>query len=266
MKTIKYFVTAMLIVCMAFMITACGSGSKADEDSAVQNQGSVGQSTQGDLDLGENLKWPAESMGKLPEINGKITAVLKDDSTGQCTVAFAEMKKVDAEAYVAELKKLGLTGELDMADSESILHSGKAADGSTAVFAYNITSQEGTLSYGTGDASVQSADTAVDMNDAASWPEDFMESVPELAGKIVDVVNDNNKNVTVSLEYVDKAIFEGYIDLLKVNGFTKDVDESTSVSSIDFRAYNAKGEWVNAYLNIEEGNNTATITMEKPAQ
>ena len=37
-------------------------------------------------------------------------------------------------------------------------------------------------------------------------------------------------------------------------------------ANISFRAYNAKGERVNAYLNIIEGNNTATITMEKPAQ
>lgn len=146
-----------------------------------------------------------------------------------------------------------------------LIQSGKAANGTTAVFTYKITAKEGTISYGPGNASSQSG-KAVDMNDAASWPENFIASVPELAGKIVDVVKDNNKQVTVSLEYVDKAIFEGYSKQLKQNGFTVDVDESTSVSTIDYRAYNAKGEWVNAYLNIIEGNNTATITMEKPAQ
>ncbi|AHF11299.1 MULTISPECIES: hypothetical protein [Dehalobacter] len=265
MKTIRYFVTVVIIVCMAFMMTACGSGSKIDENSEAQSQGNAAQSTNSDLDVGENLKWPTDSMGNLPGLKGKISAVLKDDSTGQCTVAFSEMAKEDAQAYIAEMKKRGYTGELSVADEESLIHSGKAANGSTAVFTYNVTAKEGTISFGTGDASGQSA-TAVDMTDAASWPENYMEGVPELVGRIVDVVNDNNKSVTVSLEHVDKAIFEDYIKLLKLNGFTKDVDESTSVSSSDFRAYNAKGEWANACLNIVEGNNTATITMEKPAQ
>jgi len=267
MKTIRCFVTVVIIVCMAFMITACGSGSKTDENNGGQTQGNAGQSgsTNGDLDVGQNLKWPADNMGNLPELKGKITAVLKDDSTGQCTVAFSEMAKEDAQAYITEMKKMGYTGEMSMADEESLIHSGKAADGSTAVFTYNITAKEGAISYGSGNASGQSA-TAADMNDAASWPEDFMESVPELAGENNDGVHDNNKSITVHLEYVDQAIFEGYIKFLKQNGFTTDVDESTSVSAIDFRAYNAKGEWVNAYMNIEKGNNTATVTMEKPAQ
>ncbi len=268
MRKIKYLIAAACIVCLTLTLAACGGGKTEDsgktEDggkAAQENAGNV--STGAELDFGQNLKWPADSMGKLPEITGKITGVLKDDGSGQCTVAFSEMTKENAQAYIAEMKKMGYTGELSMADEESLVHSGKAADGSTAFFTYNVTAKEGTISYGSGKTSGQSA-AEIDRNDAAPWPKNFMESVPELAGRITDVVNDNNKKVTVSLEYVDKAIFEDYIKLLKLNGFTQDADENTSVSAIDFRAYNAQGEWVNAYLRIEEGNNTATITMEKP--
>lgn len=270
-KSIKFLISLGLIICMIVTISACGSSGQEDAKKGTAGPAQAGPTVEqqgngkAEVDIAKNLKWPEDSMGNLPEPKAKITAVLKDSTTGECTVAFSEMSKEDAEAYVSELKKLGFSGELEMADTESIIQSGKLKNGSTAAFVYKLSAKEGTISYGSGSggASVQAAGGPVDMSDAASWPGKFMNSVPELEGKIIDVVSENNKYVTVTLEYVEKKVFEDYIAQLKQNGFTVEVDEKTSVSSIDFWANNSAGDRVHAYLTIEGSNNTATVEMEK---
>lgn len=270
-RNIRFLIALGLIICMSVTISACGSSGQEDAKKGTAGQVQAGPTVEkqgngkAEVDLAKNLKWPEDSMGNLPEPKATITAVLKDSTTGECTVAFSEMSKEDAETYVSELKKMGFSGEMEMADTESIIQSGKLENGSTAVFVYKLTAKEGSISYGSksGSASGPAAGGPVDMSDAATWPDKFMNSVPELEGKIVDVVNQNNKYVTVTLEYVDKKVFEDYVARLKQNGFTVDVDEKTSVSSIDFWANNSAGDRVHAYLTIEGSNNTATVEMEK---
>lgn len=268
-----------IIIFTAMLLTSCrgvgnvikkkipGGDIKIDESSGKIESGDSSMS------FGENLKWPKEFMVNMPEPKGNVTAVVKDDKTRQCSVCISEMNKDDASDYAASLKKLGYSGGVEVSDSESIMFSGKASDGSEVVFLYNTTSKEGSVSYnpnkGAADSNSNSNTESntnngpVDLTDVAPWPKEFTKDIPELKGKIVSASNNNNY-VSASLEYVEKKDFEAYIKQLKDNGYTIDADESASTDSIDFSAYNAKGEWVRAYLIIEGDITKVIVEMEKP--
>jgi len=267
-KVIQVLILAAFSVCLVMTLSACGSsGDDTQSGSLTDNLASGSIDTAGgSLDYGNNLQWPEEKMAGLPAPQGKITGVLSDDSTGQCTVTFNEMTQQDAESYAAKIKEMGYTNGLNFADADSIMSGGTNANGEGAFFTYNITAKEGSISYTPQEVNGQSSAGSTDMTDAAAWPEGFINNVPELSGKITDVVNDNNQLVTVTLEAVEKADFEAYVTALKQNGYTVEADESSSVEYIYYHAYNADGEWVNACLSISDDGNSATVEMEKPAQ
>ncbi|MDF2686594.1 MAG: hypothetical protein K0S55_1776 [Clostridia bacterium] len=119
----------------------------------------------------------------------------------------------------------------------------------------------------TDETAAEASDTnkeAVDMTDAMPWPKDFINEVPELEGKISDVVNDNDIYITITVEYVEKSVFEAFTEQLKQAGFNVDIDKSTSTETIDFSAHNEKDEWIRAYLSLDDVNNYAVIEMSKP--
>jgi len=267
--------TAGIIICMGISLAACGSIQKTgktgseNQQSAQSQSGKEAGNNKTTVAAGQNMEWPKEKMANLTEPKANVTAIVKDDTTKQCTVAFGEMSEADAKAYILKLKELGYVNNVvEMTDANSVMFSGESSSGEQVTFIYNISTKDGTIFYdpkGKGTSSI-SISKSVDMTDAAAWPANFIPGVPELNGKITDVVNDNNKTTTVYLDYVEKAAFEAYVKQLKQNGYTVEVDESTSVTSVDFRAYNAAREWVHAYLNIEQDRNSATIEMEKASE
>lgn len=272
MKKLKLSILVAMLILAMIAMSACGKDSKpndaskkTDQTQTSTNSNSNESSSGGTVSVGEKLTWPKALLGSLPEPKGKITAIIKDENKGQCTVAFAEMTKEDAKAYAAKIKEIGYTAELEAEDAEALIISGTSKEGSQVCFTYNITTKEGTIFYSSkADNTTSSTDnTPSDMTDAMPWPKDFIKEIPELTGKIIDVSNNNDKKVSVYLEYVNKVDFEKYVKQLKENGFTVDSDENSNVDSIDFRAYNAAGDHVHAYLTISQGSNKATIDMEK---
>lgn len=275
MRKSRLLIMTILVIFAMIAMTACGTSSKTNDSNVkktdqAQTSGNSDKNendNSGSITTGEQLKWPKELMGNLPEPKGKITVVLKDTSQGQCTVAFSEMAKEDAKNYTIKIKEIGYKEDLEATDAESIIMSGTAKDGSQVCFTYKIASKEGTVIYNSkGINSASDSNAPQDMTDAMPWPKDFIKGVPELTGKIVDVVNRNGNNTTVYLEYVNKADFEKYVDQLKENGYTVESDETSNVESIDFRANNADGDYVHAYLSINEGGNKATVEMEKASK
>lgn len=97
--------------------------------------------------VGNNLSWPGDKMGDVPEPKAIISAVLNNDGTQQCTVAYQGMKKDDAETYAKKLKELGYKGGMNLSDSDMIMTSGYNSKGDKVDFIYNITAKEGTISY-----------------------------------------------------------------------------------------------------------------------
>ena len=146
------------------------------------------------------------------------------------------------------------------------------ADGNYAVFSYGTENKDGMLYFTSGETANAEAGTTttaaeeIDMTDNDKWPKDFISNVPELEGKITYVRNDNDEVVTVTLEYVEKADFEKYLEVLKKNGYTSEPQIEKSTDYIDFSAYNSNGENVRAILNIRETGNLAEIYMTKASE
>lgn len=268
MKKIRGLFISVFLILIILSLTACGLG-KSKNKGAIQIGGN--KKVTGDngesLNYGENLKWPKEFMGNLPEPNAKITTVLKDENKAQCTVAFNGMSPEEAKNYTNKIKELGYKAEVEVSDADGIMLSGTAQDGSQACFTYNMSNKEGTIFYSKGNTNVQPnnppTNTSPDMTDLMPWPKDFIKGVSELKGKIVNVSKSNDNSITVSVEYVDKKDFEEYVAQLKKNGYTVESSENTDIDSIDFSAYNASGDWVHVHLTIEQNANRAIVEMEK---
>lgn len=152
-KCIRFFLVVTIFICMVMALSACGTGGQDNQNDSSTDKTQTGgiletiENNTENMEFGENLKWPTELMANLPQPTGKITAVLKDDSTKGCTVAFSGMTKEEAQAYVAKIKALGYSNGMEMADEDSIIVNGTVANGGVANFIYNVTAKEGVISY-----------------------------------------------------------------------------------------------------------------------
>ena len=254
----KYILLILTVICtFSFILSGC-VGTK---ENGIKT-------SDGEIVAGDNIKWPESNMGGLQKPDANITAVIKDDTSGSYTVAFSGMSKEKAVQYVAKLKEQGYQSIMEVNDTDGIMFSGKNTSGILATFTYNNTAKEGSISYvpntseSSGTVSNSSdSKSSVDMTDVSPWPQNFMSGISEMEGKITDVLNQNDENVTVELEYVEKSDFEAYVSTLKKNGYTVDADETKDSSGYDYRAYNQKGDYINASMSYEY--KKATVYMEK---
>lgn len=160
MKKRRLVLWIAILFCAMMVLTACGGdkNTNSSEDSNTQqqssgntdNSGNTGTVVTGDVNgskiaVGDGIAWPTESMGNLPKPNGKAIAVVKDNSA--CTVAFAELSKEDATAYVLKIKALGYKSILESADTDGIMFSGVEESTASATFVYSYASKEGTILY-----------------------------------------------------------------------------------------------------------------------
>ncbi len=113
----------------------------------IDNGGVKVEGEGGSFEAGENLDWPQDAMGDLPEPNATVTGVIKGGEES-CTVAFSGMAVDDAKDYMAALTEMGFKNGMNLADQESLMLTGARDDGSNVSFIYNITAKEGTIAYG----------------------------------------------------------------------------------------------------------------------
>lgn len=269
----KHIITILtLIFTLSLILSGCSAIGSLKNGSFKTNDG--------EIIAGDNVKWPESNMGGLNKPDAKITAVIKDDASGSYNVAFSDMSNEKATQYIADLKKHGYQSIMEVNDADGVMFSGKNSGGVMVTFTYNNTAKEGTVSYlpnspdstmssianpsdsavsnkpntsnstNQGDDS-QSTSSKIDMTDVSPWPQDFLSGVPELKGKIVNVLKQNNDSATIDIEYVEKTDFEAYVGTLKQNGFTVDSDETKDSYSYEYRAYNQKGDNVYVTMNYE---------------
>jgi len=273
MKKTRKMLSLVITVCMVFVLVSCGGNGDKDaettegketeestgaeeEDAKETDDGENGEDV--DVDFGKGVEWPEESMGDLPKPDVRVTAIIKDESSGQCVVTFSEMSEKTAAEYIQQLKDLGFGNGMEMAGEDSVIFSGTKVDGSVT-FAYYTENGGGTISYG----AIETEEVVDDTKDAAPWPAELMGGAPELAGRITDITNDNDRYITVYLERVEKADFEAYLEALEAAGFSVDKDKTSSLDDMDYRAYNEAGDWIRAHLRIEGSGNKATVEFEK---
>jgi len=210
---------------------------------------------QGETKIGENLKWPNDKMGNLPEVKASITMVMEDKEATLGMIYFSDMKEGDAEKYIEAIKELKYESVFETSSGDGFMYSGKDEDGSEVVFSYS-NDGTGSLSYTdkqlmfienpydgefTGDAP---STGDIDMTDDVPWPKDFFKDVPELEGKITEVSSGSPQDKFVYLEYVTKEDAFDYIEKLKDLGFVDSPSESISGSYFNYQAGNEKGDYI----------------------
>jgi len=144
----KYFKMARLaatLFCLILALAACGADKTSQDSDATQK--TENEQQEPSIEIGEELKWPKELMGNLPEPTGKVTAVMSDETSKQCTVTFGEMSKEDAGEYVKMVEELGYSGGLKVSDSDLISISGDDATGARVDFLYNVSPKEGIITF-----------------------------------------------------------------------------------------------------------------------
>lgn len=243
------------------------TGAKVD----INKDTTTIKTEQGETKIGENLKWPKDKMGNLPEVKANINMVMEDKEATLGMIYFSDMKKGDAEKYIEAIKELKYESVFETSSDDGFMYSGKDEDGSEVVFSYS-NDGAGSLSYTdkqfmfienpydgefTGDA--PSAGD-IDMTDDVPWPKDFFNDIPELEGKITEVSSGSPQDKFVFVEYVTKEDALDYMEKLKDLGFVKAPSESVSGSSLNYEAGNEKGGYI---VFSWSDNGYATISLVK---
>ncbi|TJX14542.1 hypothetical protein E9840_05575 [Tissierella creatinini] len=208
---------------------------------------------EGSAKIGESLKWPKDKMGKLPELKANITMVMDDANSQLVMVTFEGLDSKDATKYVEAIKALGYVATYETNTSDVVSFSGRHEDGTMLTLMYS-NAGDGSISYGKDQSSNDKVNTPaeppveseeeVDMTDAATWPSDFFVGIPELKGKITAINSNGSNEKYIDLQYVERQDAIDFIEVLKNSEYKVDTTESTSTDSIEYYAYNEKGDYI----------------------
>ena len=152
-----------MVLIAAMIVSLCGCGAVQDKVTEKIGEGIAEKAIGGNVDItkdgvkvekdgvsyetGNDLKWPKDAMGDLPEPKAKISAVLNADAEKGGSLAYEEMSLEDAKVYVEELKALGYKDGLNMSDEDLITYSGKNSDGYSVMFTYTLSTKGGSIMY-----------------------------------------------------------------------------------------------------------------------
>ena len=273
----------VLIVVLAVLSTACkkkleekitekiiegASGGQVDIDKDITTIKSGNSTTQ----MGDNIKWPKDKMGNLPELKANINMMTEDKDTTLGMIYFDNLKKDDAEKYLETIKELNYEEVFSTSSGEGFMYSGKDDDGSEVIFSYTFDGA-GSLSYTdkpfmfennpdgeTSTGQFTGDDEDIDMTDDVPWPKEFFKDIPELEGKIIEVSSGSPEDKFVYVEYVTKEGAFDYLEKLKEAGFVESPSESTSGSYISYESGNDKGDYI---VFSWSDNESATISLVK---
>lgn len=142
---LKKNISRLLVVVMVFslmaVVTSCGKvkekiGEKIAEEATekllgenveINNDGFEIKGEDGEsFQVGEELDWPEDSMGDIPEFKGSIISSYSDDQT--CTVILEDVDSDDVEDYIDELKDMDFEDGLEANNDEMIMYSGTRED------------------------------------------------------------------------------------------------------------------------------------------
>jgi hypothetical protein len=161
---IKKNISILLIVVMVLSFSACGKitekiaekgiekliEDKTGAEVDINKDGASISVDGGSMQTGEDLDWPKEAMGELPEPKAKVTFMMLNDENKGGSVTLTDFDEDKAKKYVEDLKDLGFTEVMNMADAESIVFVGTSDKGEQINFSYDIESKEGVIIYGLG--------------------------------------------------------------------------------------------------------------------
>ncbi len=278
----KLLMIFILLIAVSTLMTGCKKkleekiAEKIIEDATggnvdISKDTTTIKTEQGETKVGENLKWPKDIMGNLPELKANITMVVEDKESTIGMIYFDDLEVKNAEKYLEAIIKLNYESVFETTNDEGFMYSGKNEEGAEVVFSY-YNEGTGSLSYSdkefmfqdnpydgdfTGDPS-PSED--VDMTDDVPWPKDFFKDIPEIEGKIVSVSSDSPQDKYVYMEYVTKEVAFDYMEKLKDSGFVDTPSDSISGDYLNYQAGNENGDYI---VFDWSDNGVATISLVK---
>lgn len=158
----RQLISVLLIILMVLSVSSCSkvadkiaekgveavmeNATGADVD--ISKDGTEIKVDGGSIQAGDDLKWPKDAMGELPEPKGKITFVMVDEGKKGGTIALSDMEKEEAQKYIEKLKEMGFKDGMSMQDEEGYYFGGTKENGETVNFSYNIDAKESSLIFG----------------------------------------------------------------------------------------------------------------------
>ena len=139
MKKLSFAVVFLLLITMIISLSGCGKAAEKAAQKGMEK--ALEEATGGKVDIandgtkieidgqsftaGDNLAWPKDSMGDLPEPKAKVTAVMKGSEKEGSVVIISEFQ--DGKGYVQKLKDIGYEDIMSMEDTNGFIYVGKKA-------------------------------------------------------------------------------------------------------------------------------------------
>ncbi len=155
-KKLSIIISIILIITL---MTGCGSkgneknnssnNSNQQSENNNQNSNSNSGNSSGSITLntGEDMKWPSNLMGNLPNIKASVTGIISDNANKACTVTYEKMEFNDAKEYLAKLEAMGYKDGLNLNEKDLLMFTGVSDDKSGVTFTYNVEEKNGFVYY-----------------------------------------------------------------------------------------------------------------------
>ncbi|PKM94479.1 MAG: hypothetical protein CVU84_10455 [Firmicutes bacterium HGW-Firmicutes-1] len=159
-SSISKILVVVLIISMLLMATSCGKikdkiGEKftekvtekvLGEDVEINGDGFKVNGEDGSFETGEDLDWPEDVMGDLPEFKGNITTLWKDEKS--CSIVFADGDEDDVKDYAEELEDIDFEDGIETDQDDIFMFSGtRESEGDTITITYSGTDDTVTIFY-----------------------------------------------------------------------------------------------------------------------
>ena len=113
----KLLMIFILLIAVSTLMTGCKKkleekiAEKIIEDATggnvdISKDTTTIKTEQGETKVGENLKWPKDIMGNLPELKANITMVVEDKESTIGMIYFDDLEVKNAENYLEAIIKL----------------------------------------------------------------------------------------------------------------------------------------------------------------
>lgn len=144
----NYAITIMVLVAALSLCSCARSSEKAaekfiesmtgqnvdieDGGESITIKGDNGESMT--VTTGDDQVWPADKMGGLPELKGKVTSVI--EAGGTCYVSLEGVSEADVKAYIEGLKDMGYGDGSEYSDDDGAIIFSGIQDNHEATLSY----------------------------------------------------------------------------------------------------------------------------------
>lgn len=280
MKKNKLFTLFPLLLSVSLFLVGCGDKIEETLTEKVIEQGTDGEididskdgevsfgTEDGSLTTGENLEWPKESMGSLPEPDAtflSITDLKEEDAT---SVILTFDKNDGGSDYMEELIDLGYVQRSFTKTETNIMYMAVKEDNTSIILNYDTVEGNGSITLSRNNDSAKEffenemtedeQPVEINMDESMDWPKDSMDNIPPINALITSVSQDSNR-VSIGFKGIAEQDMISYIDEIQSLGFDAKVTEMVMDDLLTYTASNQKEDMISVNWSSNEGSITYT--------